>query len=169
MCAESFISEVKHNVCSEMTDMCLPTFIGALAHPPPAHGDSLSRRRLRVNRPIIPCGFCRHRVLHLRLDEELQDVGVLLVLGLLTATAVGCVSGGLWTQHQVAVVEATLHGFVHDVEPGPRLHDTPYVVLALVGLLQVLENTTRFTETWGWFHKAAEVRTVTETFSKHKI
>lgn len=100
-----------------------------------------------MNRPIILCGFCCHRVFHLRLDEELQDVGVLLVLVLLTVAAVRGIAGSLWAQHQVAVVEATLHGFIHDVEPGPRLHDTHHVVLALVGLLQVLENTTRLTET----------------------
>lgn len=128
--------------------MCLriavkPTFIGALAHSPPAHRDSLSRSSLSVARPIMLCSLLRHRVLHLRFDEELQDVGVLLVLAGLVVAAVAGVTGGLRAQHQVAVVEATVHGFIHDVEPGPRLDDTPDVVLALVGLLQVLQNTAK--------------------------
>lgn len=127
------------------------TFIGALCHPPPAHGDSLSGTSLRVNRPIILCGLRCHCVFHLRFDEELQDVGVFLVLVLLTVAAVNGVAGGLRAQHQVAVVEATLHGLIHDVEPGPRLYDPPDVVLALVGLLQVLEKTSTLIETWDLF------------------
>lgn len=114
------------------------TFIGALAHPPPAHRDPLRWWSPGMHRPIIPCCLCCHRVLHLCLDEELQDVCVLLgLVGLAVATVSG-VSYGFWTQHQVAVVEATLHGFLHDVEPGPRLYNATDVVLTLVGLLQVL-------------------------------
>lgn len=124
----------------DVSQVRLPTFIRALGHPPPAHRDALRGRSLRVNPPIIRCCFGCHRVLHLRLDEELQNVGVLLVLiGLAVATVTG-VASGLWAQHQVAVVEATLHGFIHDVEPRPRLHNAPHVVLALVWLLQVLER-----------------------------
>lgn len=93
-----------------------------------------------MNCPIILRRLCRHRVFHLRLDEELQDVSVLLVLVLLTVAAVSGNAGRLRAQHQVAVVEATLHGFIHNVEPGPRLHRASHVVLALVGLLQVLEK-----------------------------
>ncbi len=93
-----------------------------------------------MNRPIILGGFRCHRVLHLRFDEELQDVGVLLVVVVLAVATVTGIGGGLGAQHQVAVVEAALHGFIHDVEPGPRLYDTPDVVLTLVGLLQVLED-----------------------------
>lgn len=114
------------------------TFIGALAHPPPAHRDPLSRWSPRVHRPILlRCLRC-HRVLHLGLDEELQDVRVLLVLARLVVATVSGAPGRFWTQHQVAVVEPPLHGFIHDVEPGPGLYDAPDVVLALVGLLQVL-------------------------------
>lgn len=125
----------------------VPTFIGALAHPPPAHRDSLSRRSLGMNRPVVLRRLRRHRVLHLRLDEELQDVRVLLVLVGLAVAAVTGVGGGVRAQHQVAVVETTLHRFVHDVEPRPRLHHAPQAVLALVRLLQVLEETRRFTDT----------------------
>ncbi len=100
-----------------------------------------------MNRPIILCSFRCHRVLHLGFDEELQDVGVFLRLVLLVVAAV---SGGgrLRAQHQVAVVEATLHGFIHDVEPGPRLHPPSNVVLALIRLLQVLKHTGALKHTW---------------------
>lgn len=102
-----------------------------------------------MNRPIILCRLRRHRVFHLRLDEELQDVGVLLVLVLVAVAALGCVvvvvvvvatAADLWAQHQVTVVETTLHGLVHDVEPGPRLHHPHHAVLALIGLLQILQR-----------------------------
>jgi len=116
------------------------TFVRALGHPPPAHWDSLCWCSLCVNRPVALCRFCCHRVVHLRLDEELQDVRVLLVLVGLAVATLSSIAGGFRTQHQVAVVEATLHSFIHDVEPGPRLHHAPDVVLTLVGLLQVLEK-----------------------------
>jgi len=126
-----------------------PTFIGALAHPPPAHGDPLGGSSAAVGRPVgRPVGrLLRHVVVHLRLDEELQDVGALLVVVVVVLVMVVVVvpeaaaTAVLRAQHQVAVVETAMHGFVHDVEPGPRLHDPPGVVLALVGLLQVLGDT----------------------------
>lgn len=94
-----------------------------------------------MNHPFVLCGFCRPCVFHFCLDEKLQDVGVLLVLVLLSDAAVsGIPAGCLWTQHQVTVVEATLRGFIHDVEPWPRLHHTTDVVLPLVLLLQVLDK-----------------------------
>lgn len=101
-----------------------------------------------MNRPIILCRLRRHRVFHLRLDEELQDVGVLLVLVLVAVAALCCVvvaatAGALRAQHQVTVVQATLHGLVHDVEPGPRLHHPHHAVLALIGLLQILQHKSR--------------------------
>lgn len=101
-----------------------------------------------MRRPIILCCLCCHRVLHLRFDEELQDVGVLLDLVRLVVATVNGAPSSFWTQDQVAVVEPPLHGFIHDVEPGPRLYDTPHVVLTLVGLLQVLEDTARVTDSW---------------------
>lgn len=91
-----------------------------------------------MHRPIILCCLRCHCVLHLCLDEELQNVGVLLVLVRLVVATVNGAPGRFWTQHQVAVVEPPLHGFIHDVEPGPGLYDAPDVVLPLVGLLQVL-------------------------------
>lgn len=90
-----------------------------------------------MDRPPIVGGLLRRRVVHLRLDEELQDVSVLLVVGpeASPTAAGGVVGGSLRAQHQAAVVEAAVHGFIHDVEPGPRLHRPPNAVLALVRLL----------------------------------
>lgn len=90
-----------------------------------------------MNHPILPCGFRRHGVLHLRLDEEFQNVVVFLAL--VDVAAVRCDStAGLGAQYQATVVQASLRGLVHDVEPGPRLHHATRAVLALVLLPQVL-------------------------------
>lgn len=90
-----------------------------------------------MNHPVLLCRFCRRRLLHLRLDEELQNVVVLLAL-LHVATERRVGTAGLGAQHQGAVVEAPLRGLVHDVEPGPRLQRAACAVRALVLLLQVL-------------------------------
>lgn len=92
----------------------------------------------------------RHRIFHLRLDEELQDVGAVLVLVAIAelrgavddvdiiVVVVDVVAAVLRAQNQIAAVQAALHGVLHDVEPGPRLHHPLHAVLALVGLLKVL-------------------------------
>lgn len=116
----------------------LPTLIGTLRHPSPAHGDSLSGRNRRMNHPIILCSFRRHCILHLCLDEEFQDVVVFLAL-VNVATVSSITTHGLRTQYQATVVQTPLRGFIHDMEPGPRLHHTTYVILSLILLLQILD------------------------------
>lgn len=91
-----------------------------------------------MDHPVVMGGFSGRRVLHLRLDEELQDVVVLLAL-VDGAAVSGAAAAALGTQDQAAVVEAALGGLIHDVEPGPRLHHAAHAVLALVLLLQVLQ------------------------------
>lgn len=92
-----------------------------------------------MNHPSLLCSFCRHGILHLRLDEEFQNVVVFLAL--VNVATVGCVSTpGLGVQHQVTVVEAPLCGLIHDMEPGPRLHHPACTILSLVLLLQVLHK-----------------------------
>jgi len=128
-----------------MTMTTVPTFIGALGHPPPAHGHALRRGALPGG--TVPP---RPRVLHLRLDEELQDVRVLLVTVAVArrrgprgqSVMIGRrVGGGGGAEDQVTVVEPALHGIVHDVEPGPGVLRAARALVALVGLLQVLGQT----------------------------
>lgn len=127
----------------------VPTFIGALRHPPPTQRGPFKRRMPHNDLPVVRC----HRIFHLRLDEELQDVGVVRVLeaiaqlrgtaddvDVVVAVVVVVVAADLGAQNQIPVVQAALHGILHDVEPGPRLHHALHAVLALVGLLQVLRG-----------------------------
>lgn len=104
-----------------------PTFVGALAHPPAAHGETLGGLGAGA---VLVGALGGDRVIHLGLDEELQDVVVVPPPLAVVERA----------QHHATAVQATVQGVVHQAEPRPRLGRTPRLIPArrLVGLLQVL-------------------------------
>lgn len=114
-----------------------------------------------MGHPFVLRHLCSDRLLHLRLDEKLQDVRVVLVpagWSVATVTSEGDADVVvLWAQNQIAVVESSLHGLVHDVEPGPGLDHSTKVLLILVWLLQVLTKKCLRPagRHWYWFYDHA--------------